>query len=126
MKKLHRSGEDYLETILILNKRNGAVRSLDVAEYLNVTKPSVSRAISILKNGGFLVMNGDKTLRLTDAGAEIAERVYEKHCVLKDGLILLGVDPETAERDACGIEHIISKDSFDKIKKFLEDPSTGG
>ena len=115
---LHRSGEDYLETVLILQNKNGRVRSSDVAKYLKVTRPSVSRAIRLLKDGGFLVMNGDKSLTLTAVGHETAERVYERHCVLKDSLISLGVDPETAEQDACGIEHIISAESFEKIKRL--------
>ncbi len=116
MTKLHRSGEDYLEAILILQKKNSFVRSSDVADYLKVTRPSVSRAIGILKSGGFLLMNEDKTLALTDVGKEIARQVYERHCVLKAHLVSLGVDPEIAEQDACGIEHIISHESFEKIK----------
>ena len=115
---LHRSGEDYLETVLILQKKNGFVRSSDVAQYLSVTRPSVSRAIRLLKDGGFLVMNGDKTLTLTAVGLDTAKRVYERHCVLKDSLISIGVDPDVAERDACGIEHIISAESFEKIKRL--------
>lgn len=118
MTKLHRSGEDHLEAVLILQKKNGSVRSKDVSEYLNVTKPSVSRAISLLKDGGFLIMNEDKTLTLTEAGYEVAEQVYEKHRVLKNRLVSLGVDPEIAEHDACGIEHIISRESFEKIKNL--------
>lgn len=125
LKKLHRSGEDYLETVLILQKKNGQVRSVDVADYMKVTRASVSRAIGILKDGGFLVMNEDKTLTLTDIGKETAERVYEKHCVLKDRLVSLGVDPEIAEQDACGIEHIISRESFEKIKALWMKPITG-
>ncbi len=125
MKKLHRSGEDYLETVLILQKKNGLVCSSDVADYLKVTRPSVSRAISVLKDGGFLIMNNDKTLTLTEVGAAAAERVYEKHCVLKERLVSLGVDPEIAEQDACGIEHIISPESFEKIKALWMKPATG-
>ncbi len=124
LKKLHRSGEDYLETVLILQKKNGYVRSSDVADYLKVTRPSVSRAISILKEGGFLLMNDDKTLTLTEIGLDVAERVYEKHCVLKDRLVSLGVDPEIAEQDACRIEHIISYESFEKIKALWMKPET--
>ena len=120
--KLHRSGEDYLETIYILQSKNSTVHSLDVAEYMNVTKPSVSRAIGILRKGGFIVMNGDKSLTLTDAGEEVARRVYEKHCVLKESLVLIGVDPKIAEQDACVIEHVISKESFEKIKGLCRNP----
>lgn len=116
--QLHSSGEDYLETILVIQKRKGSVRSVEVAEALNVSKPSVSKAIRLLQNGGFLVMNENKTLTLTDAGREVAERVYDRHCVLKDGLVSLGVDPAVAEQDACRIEHIISRESFDKIKRL--------
>ncbi|MBQ6052756.1 MAG: metal-dependent transcriptional regulator [Clostridia bacterium] len=125
LKKLHRSGEDYLETVLILQKKNGSVRSSDVADYLKVTRPSVSRAISILKDGGLLLMNDDKTLTLTEIGSDVAEHVYEKHCVLKDRLVSLGVDPKIAEQDACGIEHIISYESFEKIKALWMKPVTG-
>ena len=116
MTKLHRSGEDYLEAVLILKQKNGSVRSSDVADFMNVTRPSVSRAIGILKDGGFIIMNDDKTLTLTEIGTDLAEQVYEKHCVLKDRLVSLGVDPEIAEQDACGIEHVISRESFEKIK----------
>ncbi len=116
--QLHSSGEDYLETILIIQMRKGSVRSVEVAEALNVSKPSVSKAIRHLQVGGFLVMNKDKTLELTSAGREVAERIYDRHCVLRDGLVLLGVDPAVAEQDACRIEHIISKESFDKIKRL--------
>ena len=116
--QLRRSGEDYLETILVLQMKYGSVRSLDVADSLNVTRPSVSNAIRRLQDGGYLVMNKDKTLVLTDAGYEVASRVYERHCVLKDGLVSLGVDPEVAERDACGIEHLISDETFEIIKRL--------
>ena len=125
MKKLHRSGEDYLEAILILKRKNGSVRSTDVADCLKVKKPSVSRAIGILKDGGFLIMNEDKTLALTEIGTDVAERVYEKHCVLKEYLVSLGVDSEIAEQDACSIEHIISSESFVKIKALMAKPVTG-
>lgn len=116
MTKLHRSGEDYLEAVLLLKQKNGSVRSSDVADFMNVTRPSVSRAIGILRDGGFIIMNDDKTLSLTEIGTDLAEQVYEKHCVLKYHLVSLGVDPEIAEQDACGIEHIISRESFEKIK----------
>ena len=116
--QLRRSGEDYLETILVLQMKYGSVRSLDVADTLNVTRPSVSNAIRRLQDGGYLVMNKDKTLVLTDIGHEVASRVYERHCVLKNGLVSLGVDPEVAERDACGIEHLISDETFEIIKRL--------
>ncbi len=116
--QLHRAGEDYLKSILILKQKNGVVRSMDVARALNISKPSVSRAIRLLKDGGFLLMHEDKTLTLTDAGREVAEAVYEKHLVIKDGLISLGVDPDVAEQDACGIEHILSRESFERLKSI--------
>lgn len=94
--RLHRSGEDYLEAMLVLQQKNGFVRSLDVAEYLNVTKPSVSNATRLLKEGGFLTMDEDKLIHLTELGQEVAETIYERHCVLTEGLIFLGVDPEIA------------------------------
>ncbi len=117
---LHRSGEDYLETILILRRKNGTVRSRDVVKYLEVTRPSVSRAIQLLKEGGFLEMKEDKSLVLTEIGEQTAKRVYEKHCVLTEALVSIGVDPETAENDACLMEHIISRETFDKIKQFVD------
>ena len=124
MTKLNSSGEDYLETILILQQKNGSVRSADVAKYLKVTRPSVNHAINLLKDGGFLVMNNDKTLSLTEVGTEAAERIYEMHCVLKERLVSLGVDPEIAEQDACGIEHVLSRESFEKIKGLGTKPVT--
>ena len=117
--ELHRAGEDYLKTILILQKKNSAVRSLDVAEMLNVSKPSVSRAIKLLREGGFLTMNNDKRISLTDAGREAAEQVFEKHRVLKICLVSMGVDPETAEKDACRMEHTISTDTLKQMKSYL-------
>ncbi len=117
--ELHRAGEDYLKTILILQKKNSAVRSLDVAEMLNVSKPSVSRAIKLLREGGFLTMNNDKRISLTDAGREAAEQVFEKHRVLKNCLVSMGVDPETAEKDACRMEHTISTDTLKQMKSYL-------
>ena len=118
--RLHKSGEDYLEAILIMEKKKGSVRSLDVAEQMNVKKPSVSNAIKLLKEGGFLTMDGDKLLHLTELGREVAETIYERHCILTEGLIYLGVDPETAEQDACRLEHDISRESFEKLKERWE------
>ena len=114
--QLHASGEDYLEAILILEKRNGSARSIDVAEQLGVTKPSVSRAVSLLKEGGFIRMD-DNLLYLTDTGREVAEKIYERHCFFKRKLIDAGVDEKTAEKEACLMEHSLSDDSFDKLKK---------
>lgn len=118
--RLHRSGEDYLEAILILEHKRGYVRSLDVAQQLNVTKPSVSNSTRLLKDGGFLTMDEEKLIHLTELGREVAESIYERHCILTEGLIFLGVDPETAEQDACRIEHDISRETFEKLKEYWE------
>ena len=115
--KLHASGEDYLEAILVLQKKCGMVRSVDVARHLEVTKPSVCHAVATLRDGGFLTMDSDYFLHLTDVGREVAEQIYEKHRFFTDRLIEAGVDPETAERDACRIEHVISDESFRKLKR---------
>ena len=114
--KLHVSGEDYLEAILIIEKRQGTARSVDVAEQLGVSKPSVSRAVSLLKEGGFLRIE-NKYLYLTDVGREIAEKIYERHCFFKHRLVNAGVDEKTAEKEACLLEHSLSDESFEKIKK---------
>ena len=114
--KLHASGEDYLEAILIIEKRQGMARSVDVAEQLGVSKPSVSRAVSLLKEGGFLRIE-NKYLYLTDVGREIAEKIYERHCFFKHRLVNAGVDEKTAEKEACLLEHSLSDESFEKIKK---------
>lgn len=118
--KLHASGEDYLETILVLQKKLGMVRSVDVARHLEVTKPSVCHAVATLRNGGFLMMDEDHFLHLTDVGREVAKKIYERHCFFTEQLIAAGVDPKTAEADACRIEHIISDESFDRLKEAAE------
>ena len=118
---LHASREDYLEAILVLQKQKGMVRSVDVARHMEVSKPSVSRAVTTLKEGGFLTMDDDFFLHLTDLGWEVAEQTYEKHCFFTRLLTEAGVDPKTAERDACRMEHAISDDSFQKIKSGLQD-----
>ena len=118
--RLHKSGEDYLEAILILEQKRSYVRSSDVAEQMKVTKPSVTNATRLLKEGGFLTMDGDKQIHLTELGREVAASFYERHCVLTEGLINLGVDPETAEQDACRIEHDISRETFEKLKACWE------
>ena len=118
--RLHKSGEDYLEAILVLEQKNGYVRSLDVAQQLSVTKPSVSNATRLLKEGGFLTMDEDKLIHLTELGHEVAESIYERQCILTEGLIFLGVDPESAEQDACRIEHDISRETFEKLKEYWE------
>ena len=121
--KLHASGEDYLEAILVLYKKTGMVRSVDVARHLEVSKPSVCHAVATLRDGGFLTMDEDYFLHLTDAGLEVAEQIYEKHRFFTERLIEAGVDPETAERDACRIEHVISDESFRRLKAVAKSES---
>ena len=113
---LHASGEDYLEAMLVLQKEKGMVRSVDVARYMEVSKPSVCHAVATLRDGGFLTMDEDYSLHLTNVGREVAEQIYEKHRFFTDRLIEAGVDPETAERDACRIEHVISQESFEHLR----------
>ena len=120
MKQLHASGEDYLEAIFILKRKNGVVRSVDVARHLDVSKPSVCHAVSTLKAGGFLIMDENSFLFLTDIGREVAEQTYEKHCFFTRRLIAAGVDPQTAEREACRMEHTISQKSFELLKEAVE------
>ncbi len=117
--KLHTSGEDYLEAILVIQKKKGIVRSVDVARHMEVSKPSVCHAVATLRDGGFLTMDSDYFLHLTDVGREVAEQIYEKHRFFTEMLINAGVDPITAERDACRIEHVISESSFQRLKKTL-------
>ena len=114
--KLHASGEDYLEAILVLHKKMGMVRSVDVARHMEVSKPSVCHAVGVLRDGGFLTMDEDHFLHLTDIGREVAEKIYERHCFFTEQLIAAGVDPKTAEADACRIEHVISEKSFQILK----------
>ena len=114
------SGEDYLEAILMLQKKHGMVRSVDIAQHMEVTKPSVCVAVNTLKDGGFLVMDENHFLHLTDIGREVAEKIYERHCFFTEQLIAAGVDPKTAEADACRIEHVISEESFQILKDTFE------
>ena len=113
---IQESGEMYLETILVLRRRQGAVRSIDVSEYMGYSKPSVSRAVGLLKSGGYLTMDEGGFLRLTDVGQELAEKIYERHNLLTEYLVSLGVSRATASEDACRIEHVISDESFEAIK----------
>ena len=112
------SGEMYLEAILVLAKKSGYVRSIDVSEYLGYSKPSVSRAMGILREGGYILMEKDGAITLTDSGKKLAETIYERHTVLSELLIRLGVDETTATDDACRIEHVISDESFQAIKQY--------
>ncbi|EOS47455.1 metal-dependent transcriptional regulator [Lachnospiraceae bacterium JLR.KK009] len=121
--KLHASGEDYLEAILILQKQKGesAVRSIDLARHMGFSKPSISHAVGLLQNGGFLTVDIDGFLHLTEIGREMAEKIYERHLFFTKQLIAAGVDQETAEQDACRMEHAISDASFEKLKKRIDD-----
>ena len=120
MKKLHASGEDYLEAILVLQKQKGMVRSVDMARHMGVSKPSVCHAVATLKNGGFLTMDDGFFLHLTNIGREVAEQIYEKHRFFTERLIAAGVDSEIAEADACRIEHVISEESFRRLKAVAD------
>lgn len=120
MQLVHESGETYLETILVLSKRLEIVRSIDLASELNYTKPSVSRAVKLLKERGYITVERRGAIKLTEAGLAEADRIYERHQVItKFFSEVLGVTPETAEEDACRIEHIISDASFEKIKQKI-------
>lgn len=116
---LQESGEMYLETVYILSLKGPFVRSIDVAEYMGFSKPSVSRGVGILKRDGYLNVDKDGYLTLTEAGLDRAQKIYERHTVIRDMLIGLGVDEETASQDACRIEHIISDASFRAICRHV-------
>ena len=115
---LQESGEMYLETVYVLSK-NGVVRSLDVAEYMGFSKPSVSRAVGLLKQGGYLLMDKEGYLTLTESGLDVAKKIYERHTLLSKFLVRLGVDEKTATEDACKMEHDISDESFSAIKEHI-------
>ena len=117
---IHESGEMYLETIHVLLKKNGAVRSVDVSEHMGYSKPSVSRAVGLLKKDGYILVDDDGYIALTDAGEQVAQKIYERHTILSGLLIALGVDPEVAAEDACRMEHAISDQSFEAIKRHLK------
>lgn len=116
---LNESGEMYLESIYVLLKEKSTVRSIDVAEHMNYSKPSVSRAVGLLKNQGFITVDPEGYITLTPAGLSKASKIYERHTVLSKMLTLLGVDSQTAAEDACRIEHVISDISFEALKKHL-------
>lgn len=118
--ELLESGEMYLETIYILLNKKQNVRSIDVSEEIGFSKPSVSRAMGILKNGGFIVIDKDGFISFTELGLKTAKSIYERHEVLTDALMRIGVSPETAAKDACKIEHDISEETFNAIKKILK------
>ena len=118
--RLQESGEMYLESIYVLSKAQGTVRSIDISEYMGYSKPSVSRAVNLLKNGGYIVMDKDNLITLTDSGLEIAKKIFERHTLLANLLIQLGVSEKTAAEDACKMEHSISDESFEAIRRYME------
>jgi len=117
---MQESGEMYLETILVLSKSSAAVRSIDISEYMGYSKPSVSRAVGLLKNGGFINIDKDGHITLTDEGYSLAKRIYDRHTLITRLLLSLGVSEETAAEDACKMEHDISDETFDAIKSYLD------
>ena len=117
---IHESGEMYLETIHVLSKQNGTVRSIDISEHMGYSKPSVSRAVGLLKSGGYILVDKDGYITLTDTGKELAQKIYERHTVLSSLLIALGVGADTAAEDACRLEHAISDESFEAIKRHIK------
>ena len=118
--RIQESGEMYLETILRLSQKSGHVRAIDVGEEMGYSKPSVSRAMSLLKEGGYIVIDKDGSITLTEAGLALAEKIYERHTLITNFLISIGVDEETAALDACKMEHSISDVSFEAIKKHVQ------
>lgn len=120
MKLLTDSNEDYLEAILILKIKNGKVRSVDIAKYLNVSKPGVNKAMNVLKENGLIEKDYYGDVILTEKGQIIAQKIYKKHTTIKDFLLKLGVDEETSDIDCCKIEHVISEKTFNAIKNFLK------
>ncbi|MBE6999210.1 MAG: metal-dependent transcriptional regulator [Clostridia bacterium] len=119
--QLQESGEMYLESIYVLCKQHGSVRSVDVAEYMGFSKPSVSRAIGILKNGGYLTVDKKGSLLLTEEGLAVAENIYRRHTVLTTFLTTLGVDPMVASADACKLEHVISEETFEALCRYASE-----
>lgn len=119
--RLQESGEMYLETIYVLSKKNPFVRSVDVSEYLGYSKPSVSRAVGLLKNAGYITVEPSGALKLTEEGLSVADMMFERHTILCNCLEKLGVPAEVAAEDACKIEHVISEESFEAIKKHIQE-----
>ena len=120
---VHESGEMYLEAILVLTRKSGFVRAIDVSEYLGYSKPSVSRAMGLLRQGEYIEVEPDGAITLTDSGLQIAEKIYERHTLLTELLVKMGVSQETAAADACRLEHAISDESFLAIKRFAANMS---
>lgn len=121
--KIQESGEMYLETILILSQKLDFVRAVDICRYMDFSKPSVSRALGLLKNGGFITVADNGHIDLTETGRNLAEKIYERHTILTEVLSYLGVDEDIAAADACRIEHVISDETFDAIKNHLKEKS---
>jgi len=117
---IHESGEMYLESIHVLLKKNGQVRSIDISEHMGYSKPSVSRAVGVLKAGGFILVDSEGHITLTPKGLEVAEKIYERHTLLSQLLVSLGVRPEIAAEDACRLEHAMSDESFEAIKRHIQ------
>jgi Mn-dependent DtxR family transcriptional regulator len=118
--KIQESGENYLEAILQLGEKNGSVRSIDIANYFDYSKPSISRAMAVLKKAGYIIMDDGGLISLTDAGRAIADKIYERHQVLEEFLMILGISKEAALQDACRIEHVICEETFDRIKAHVK------
>lgn len=117
--RLQESGEMYLESIYVLSQRGGNVRSIDISEYMGYSKPSVSRAVSLLKNGGYITMGKDNLITLTESGLEIAQKIFDRHTLIANLLIRLGVPEKIAAEDACKMEHAISDESFEAIRRHM-------
>ena len=117
--KIQESAENYLESILMLKEEKGFVRSIDIAHHMDFSKPSISRAMGLLRENGYITMDKDGFINLTEAGMEVASRIYERHRLLTQWLTALGVSPETAAEDACRIEHVLSEETFHKIKEIF-------
>ena len=118
--KILESGENYLETILMLKESKGSVRSIDIVRQMNFSKPSVSRAMSLLRENGYITMDKEGWIQLTESGMEVASRIYERHRLLTKWLMALGVSPEVAAEDACRMEHDISNETFEKLQAHIE------
>ena len=123
--KIQESSENYLETILILNQRNGEVHAIDIASAMSFSKPSVSIAIKKLRENGYVEITGEGHITLTPSAREIAERIYERHTFLSAWLTSIGVTPTVAAEDACRMEHVISAESFDAIRRFVDEKERG-
>jgi Mn-dependent DtxR family transcriptional regulator len=117
--QIHQSAEDYLEAILILKNRKGAVRSIDIATYKGYSKPSISRAVSLLRENGYILVDKDGFISLTESGMEIASKIYERHELIRNWLIRIGVPAEVAAEDACKMEHDLSSETFERMKEFV-------